>query len=480
MAAEVGCCSPVVLVSRATDELGHALVDALVHELQSSGLRVTPLPAGGWLRIAARLEDLLDEAFRLGVRKEALDPTIGMIKVSASSLHLLAFGDRPDELFTSAEAALLTLSLIRRPVLSEGQYAALPPQVGRARGLLRPGISLAASCEALAVAQLVLPHNESRRAALSRAWIRPRLDFRAPLLSLTAQPIDQMRKYLGPTEVTFYFDLLGAFTRALALPCVASVVLGTVSMLLPQLVSAAAVDVWRRALASLYGVGLAIWSACFVESWRRQECRRALEWGTLDSVDADLESMPRVGFVGTEMVWDPLHQRFLPSFSEWHRFRRYCVTVPVTGAMLAVVGLDMWLWLWAHYEAARRWPEGSKWLLRQLPTVGYCASVSLLSALYRPVAGMLTAFENHRTDEAQRNALIGRCMRGPGDGRGRTRGPSAGRFWSRAAPRPPLAQVSASSLKWPTTFPRSSTWPSTIGASPSYSPISCSSCSSSK
>ena len=82
----------------------------------------------------------------------------------------------------------------------------------------------------------------------------------------------------------------------------------------------------------------------------------------------------------------------------------------MTLCCLVVVGADMWLWLHAYYAAAARWTGGTAMhaVLQQLPTVGYCASVSALSAIYRPLAAALTERENYRTAEAHRNALVAR------------------------------------------------------------------------
>lgn len=68
----------------------------------------------------------------------------------------------------------------------------------------------------------------------------------------------------------------------------------------------------------------------------------------------------------------------------------------------------MFVWLWASYAARQRWPGSSpaELVLQQSGTVGYVVSVALLSAAYKPIAAALTEFENYRSAETHRNALI--------------------------------------------------------------------------
>lgn len=210
-------------------------------------------------------------------------------------------------------------------------------------------------------------------------------------------------------QTAFYFEFIAHLTRGLVAPALGSVCVVLCYMVLPRaLPSAEAAERAQHALTAAYAVCLVLWAAWCVEAWKRREARCALDWGTLALVDAELDGAPRVGFRGTLRVFSPLTRQNEWCFPPQRRALRYALTVPATLTCLAVVGADMYVWLWAYYAAVRRWSGGTllETALQQLPTAGYCLSVAALSALYRPIAAALTEYENYRTSEAHRNALI--------------------------------------------------------------------------
>ncbi|KAJ1622944.1 calcium-activated chloride channel-domain-containing protein [Pavlovales sp. CCMP2436] len=399
----------VVAPTASASELGRALAALLQYEASASGLRVRPLAAEGaeglWA-VEASFDQLVAEAAAVGVAKPALDPALGHFSVSPASLHLLATPS--GRLFTPSERVMLAVSLLNRPVLSEAHLSRLPARSSwDAQAVCAVGSSICGACEAVGGASVIAPHEQKRFAALQAQWLHPKRDWLQGglLAALTWQPHNSIRAYYGPTEISFYFDFLGCLTRSLVLPAAGALGLAGCELVLRATLPLARAQAVAHGLTAAYAAGLIVWSAVFIKEWKAQEKRRSLAWGTLTAADAteggsELAAPPRLGFTSSEWVFHPLADR--------RRALRYALTVPVTLLCLLAVGLVMWLWLWAYYAAAARWNGGtfSELLLKQIPTVGYCASVAVLSAVYRPIARTLTNYENYRTAEAHRNALI--------------------------------------------------------------------------
>jgi hypothetical protein len=280
--------SPPLVLAQADDasELGCALAKLLIEELIISGLHAGVLDRErGWYSLQPTFAQLVAEAERVTLTKPALDPTMGFIAVRAGSLHLLASGHRPDQLFTPSERVMLTVSLTNRPVLCESQIAQLPARGSwHAQAVCSAGSSICGACEALGSIAVIAPHDPRRRAALLNAWVRPS-GFTS---GFTYQPMRTIRAYFGPSEVTFYFELLGYLTRALVLPVVGALLMLGCSLAARALLPAVRAELYERVLTGAFAAALLVWAAAFGEGWKRHEARCALEWGTLNATDGDL------------------------------------------------------------------------------------------------------------------------------------------------------------------------------------------------
>lgn len=434
---------------RAASALGSGLARLLLAELRAAGVRVYALDDAQRLHaVDPSFAQLAAEAERIGLAKPALDPHMGHIAVRMASLHLLARGQPPHQLFTPSERVMLAVSLAHRPCLAERHLSGpeqLPPRGSREeRAACAAGATICGACEALGGALLIAPHDEPLRAALLGAWLRPRLTWSSlrarPIRALTAQPHARIRAYLGPTEAAFYFEFLGELTRALTVPAAGALGLGLADACARAALPAAEAEACARLLTAAYAAGLVVWAAVFIEGWKRLEARRAFDSGTLTAADGELGSAPRAGFRGSELrcararalraaplpcaslaprtppssrrSFNPLTDRLEPAFPRRRRLLRYCATLPLSLLCLLVVLADMVLWLWAGHAVGARCTYGG-WLgfaARKLPTVGYVGSVGLLSRAYAPLAARMTEYENYRTAEAHRNALIGRRL----------------------------------------------------------------------
>lgn len=122
-------------------------------------------------------------------------------------------------------------------------------------------------------------------------------------------------------DVALYFDFLRYYFRALAFPAF----VGLVTWL------------GGHYFSRLYSFTLAVWSVCFVESWRIRERKLSVRWGTMgisqDTVDI------RPGFKPEEIITSPITGQKIPHSPWYKREGRMLAGIPALLGFAAILTL---------------------------------------------------------------------------------------------------------------------------------------------
>lgn len=114
---------------------------------------------------------------------------------------------------------------------------------------------------------------------------------------------DEIREYFGE-EISIYFAFLGHYTLALVPPAVIGIL---------QLISS--VDtIHEYAFFAIFNL---IWVTLFLESWRRNCCELAYNWGTIGT-DSEVPE-PRSNYYGP-MDIDAVTGRYQSHYPAWKRY----------------------------------------------------------------------------------------------------------------------------------------------------------------
>ena len=118
----------------------------------------------------------------------------------------------------------------------------------------------------------------NQRTLLYQNWVR----------SGRSQPLEDIRHYYGE-KVALYFAWIGHYTKWLTWAAIAGVlflVYGVSNHFINGStdggIGGQLVDVFDNALTLPYALFMSVWSALFVEYWKRKSAVLAYEWNTLD------------------------------------------------------------------------------------------------------------------------------------------------------------------------------------------------------
>jgi hypothetical protein len=212
------------------------------------------------------------------------------------------------------------------------------------------------------------------------------------LQSATKPPGEMLRNYLGE-QVAMYFYFLSFYTKWLVPPAI----LG-----LPVLgwqVAEGSVDVVGIVI---YGFGILLWSTSYIEAWKRKQAVLAQEWGQTNFLDQEAD---RPEFEGEWQV-SPVTGKLEEFFPLADKIKRIVTSQSVIGTYLIAVGAMI----------------GGSYILREVlvsafPDLGlYMAAgitfvqIQVSNFIYGIVSVKMNSFENHQTDTAYENSLIGKAF----------------------------------------------------------------------
>jgi len=191
---------------------------------------------------------------------------------------------------------------------------------------------------------------------------------------------DEIRNYFGET-VSIYFAFLEFYTYFLMPPAV----LGIISHLFASRLN----EDWAVALFCVFNL---VWSTVFLESWKRKTAEHAYKWGTIKMEQFE---EPRAAFYGLSFSKDPVTRQLLPQYPSRRRLLKfYLVSGPVMAAALGIAFCIMLLYFWLDtialdFTKDSVLPGFITTLIMLLPTVIYALFITVINAVYRPLAVFL-------------------------------------------------------------------------------------------
>ena len=199
--------------------------------------------------------------------------------------------------------------------------------------------------------------------------------------------------YFGES-VAWYFCWLGFYTRWLVAPSVVGVLVTFYANWYSDGTAASPVSIY-------YAAFLCIWATLFLEFWKRNSAKIAVEW---DVLDYEKDAVQRPQFRGTVTV-SPVtgaacrtHNKLL------YRAKRYLLSPFVMLVMLTVAGVLM-LMCFALEDYIRVYHPDNFWL-PFIPIGLICIEIVGMNYLYSLVATFLNDYENHATQSTYEAQLI--------------------------------------------------------------------------
>ncbi|KAG8466881.1 hypothetical protein KFE25_008260 [Diacronema lutheri] len=275
------------------------------------------------------------------------------------------------------------------------------------RALGGAGVDLGECYKFTSLERYFVLHDAAERARIERA-VRG-----GGMLGIDPLPLDAICGYLG-VEHGFYFAFVHRFSRWLWVPAFVGALLFAVERALGE---SAPSFVW---LTPLYACLLMLWATGFVETWKRREAALRGEWDVGAQVTAgsstravrpEFEGYFRRGLHSesgnfVEVREDELPDGVLAPLVEMVPRevprRRLACSSTITACLLGATCICTLGLLVLRFLAARTTGAGGVFAAAALNAV----YVELSGGWYRKVAHRLTAWENHRTYEAERDSLI--------------------------------------------------------------------------
>ncbi|CAI2170722.1 1786_t:CDS:10 [Funneliformis geosporum] len=232
------------------------------------------------------------------------------------------------------------------------------------------------------------------RAKLNELWVK----------SKRRQPLETIRLYFGE-KLALYFAWLGFYTTWLAIASIIGVIV-IIYGLLEYFVFGFGSEnanqdvsiIWDNALTAPFALFMAIWSTCFLETWKRFNTAIQYDW---DVLEYEKEELPRPEFYGTELRRSRITMKQEIHFPFKERFQKILISVFVVliCVMIVIVSVSALLIapkLWINLGSYKSWVTA----ITNLIIIFY------MNMLYMYVADWLTTFENHRTETSYEDSLI--------------------------------------------------------------------------
>ncbi|CAB4381280.1 unnamed protein product [Rhizophagus irregularis] len=229
------------------------------------------------------------------------------------------------------------------------------------------------------------------RAQLIKLWIPPG----------GGQPLDKIRLYFGE-KVALYFAWLGFYTSWLSIASVVGTIVVIYGLLEYHVFHSGKENdfsiIWDNALTAPFAFFMAVWSTCFLETWKRYNASIAYDW---DVSDYEREELPRPEFYGTDTKKSPITLKKEIHFPYRERVKKlvisgFVVSISVLIVIVSVTILLLAPKLWIKLGSYTSW----------ITAAANLVIMFFMSMLYTYVAGWLTNFENQRTNTSYEDSLI--------------------------------------------------------------------------
>lgn len=212
------------------------------------------------------------------------------------------------------------------------------------------------------------------------------------------QPTDKIRNYYGE-KIGLYFKWLGLYESWLILAAIVGFFMW---------IAIAADDNNPNAETVPYFAGfMALWSALFLEHWKRTEITAAMEWGTVGFEDEEQE---RPNFEG-ETELSAVNGRPEKYFSGWERWKRNFLNQNVIFALTLLVIAELAIIFTIEEQIALVDVSITQAELAMIISALMVAvGIIFFNYLFGHIALQLNDYENHRTDTEFEDALISKTF----------------------------------------------------------------------
>ncbi|KAG0253841.1 Anoctamin-7 [Mortierella polycephala] len=238
----------------------------------------------------------------------------------------------------------------------------------------------------------------NRRTQLFNSWVRSR----------HTQPLEEIRFYHGE-KIALYFAWIGYYTKWL----IPAAIVGFLYLIFGVLIfytqeGRTAIDIFDNALTLPFALFMSVWSALFVEFWKRRSNVLTYEWNTFDF---ERRERARPEFRPTATRISPVtgkRELYYPRYRQLMSIVMSIVVVLISIAIVIVsVGSLMLFNVWLKNDPTD--PRGnrlSSTVVSVITAVLNLVVIMALGTIYARLAKILTDNENHRRLTQYEDALI--------------------------------------------------------------------------
>ncbi|KAF9179817.1 Anoctamin-7 [Haplosporangium sp. Z 767] len=238
----------------------------------------------------------------------------------------------------------------------------------------------------------------NRRTQLFHSWVRSR----------RSQPLEEIRFYYGE-KIALYFAWIGHYTKWL----VPAAIVGFLYLIFGAIIyytqeGSTAIDIFDNALTLPFALFMSVWSALFVEFWKRKSNVLAYEWNTFDF---ERRERARPEFRPTATRISPVTGKRELYYPRYRQLMSIVISVVVVLISIAIVivsvGSLMVFNIWLRNDPTD--PRGnrlSSTVVSVITAVLNLVVIMTLGTIYARLAKILTDNENHRRLTQYEDALI--------------------------------------------------------------------------
>eukprot|EP00600_Ochromonadales_sp_CCMP1393_P002315 CAMPEP_0174981828 /NCGR_PEP_ID=MMETSP0004_2-20121128/16120_1 /TAXON_ID=420556 /ORGANISM="Ochromonas sp., Strain CCMP1393" /LENGTH=728 /DNA_ID=CAMNT_0016233643 /DNA_START=101 /DNA_END=2287 /DNA_ORIENTATION=+ len=226
-------------------------------------------------------------------------------------------------------------------------------------------------------------HDKQKARSLTNKW--QQFPFSLQL------PLDEFRDYFGQ-KCCMYFQFVQYFATSLVVPAVVGV---------PLQITVLARNDFSAPFLPYYSFFIALWAVTMLEFWKRKEKTIALQWGSIDFEEHEVD---RPDFRGEwiQSFIDGSKVRYFPSRTRTVYIRQS--TVAIISLVLLVGGLVASIYV-LRYELVELWGI-SEANAQIIASVANAVQIQVLNYVYTFIATALSERENHRTDTQFEDSMI--------------------------------------------------------------------------
>mmetsp|Transcript_14000 Transcript_14000/g.27157 ORF Transcript_14000/g.27157 Transcript_14000/m.27157 type:complete len:611 (+) Transcript_14000:852-2684(+) len=205
-------------------------------------------------------------------------------------------------------------------------------------------------------------------------------------------PLDKVRNYFGE-EVALYFGFVSFYIKHLVFPSILGV-----AVFLAQHLSGK----FGHWSTPIFFFVMAIWSAVFLEFWRREESRYSIRWG--QTFFKDKEPL-RPDFKG-HWTNNPVDGKPIEVYPWYLKlFRMMFAQSVITTLVVLVISSVFSLFYVRSLITAWDQTFGS-----YIASFAFAININIWNFVYGKLSQQLTKFENHRTDSSFMSSLISKSF----------------------------------------------------------------------